>query len=89
MTRKDFSMQLVISGRLDRASAIETSTLVRFPTGKSTDYKNCYSQLPFLTFSRKRIVKFPPCVVDRWAGGSLTRRWKGPFAVFWPRQLVK
>ena len=29
----------------------------------------------------------PPCVVDRWAGGSLTRRPKGPFAVSWPRQL--
>ena len=28
-----------------------------------------------------------PCVVDRWAGGSLTRRPKGPFAVSWPRQL--
>ena len=26
-------------------------------------------------------------VVDRWAGGSLTRRPKGPFAVSWPRQL--
>ena len=32
-------------------------------------------------------MKPPPCVVDRWAGGSLTRRPKGPFAVSWPRQL--
>ena len=26
-------------------------------------------------------------VLDRWAGGSLTRRPKGPFAVTWPKQL--
>ena len=26
-------------------------------------------------------------MVDRWAGGSLTQRPKGPFAVSWPRQL--
>ena len=32
-------------------------------------------------------MKPPLCVVDRWAGGSLTRRPKGPFAVSWPRQL--
>ena len=32
-------------------------------------------------------MKPPPCVVDRWAGGSLTRRPKSPFAVSWPRQL--
>ena len=29
----------------------------------------------------------PPCVVDRWAGDSLTRRPKGPFALSWSRQL--
>ena len=47
-------------------------------------------QLPqqCLTFSIKRdSVKPPPCVVDRSAGGSLTRRPKGPFAVSWPRQF--
>ena len=32
-------------------------------------------------------MKPPPCVVDMWAGGSLTRRSKGTFAVSWPRQL--
>ena len=32
-------------------------------------------------------MKPPRCVVDRWAGGSLTRRPKGPFDVSWPRQL--
>ena len=34
-------------------------------------------------------MKPPPCVVDRWAIGSLNRRPKGPFAVSWPRQLGK
>ena len=57
-------------------------------SGQTKDYKNWYSQLSCLTFSIKRnSVKPPPCVVDRWAGGSLTRRPKGPFAVSWPRQL--
>ena len=32
-------------------------------------------------------VKPPPCVVDRCAGGSLTRRPKGSLNVFWPSQL--
>ena len=31
----------------------------------------------------------PPCVVDRWADGSLTRRPKDPFVVSWSRQLGK
>ena len=34
-------------------------------------------------------MKPPSCVIDRWAGDSLTRRPKGPFAVSWPRQLGK
>ena len=34
-------------------------------------------------------VKPSPCVVEKWAGGSLTRRPKGPLAVSWPRQLVE
>ena len=33
-------------------------------------------------------MKPPPCVVDVLAGGSLTRRPKGPFAVPWPKQLA-
>ena len=32
-------------------------------------------------------VKPSPCVVYRWADGSLTRRPKGTFAVSLPRQL--
>ena len=32
-------------------------------------------------------MKPSPCVADRWAGGSLTRRPKGCFAVSWTRQL--
>ena len=35
----------------------------------------------------KGSVKPPTCVVDRWAGGSLTQRPKGLFAVSWPMQL--
>ena len=31
-------------------------------------------------------MKPPPCVLDRWAGGSLTRRPKRPFDVSRPRQ---
>ena len=30
---------------------------------------------------KKDGVKLPPCVVDRWAGGSLTRKPKSHFAV--------
>ena len=68
-----------ISGRVDRASATEAVDSGSIP---GQDYKNWYSQLSCLTFSIKRdSVKPPPCVVDRWAGGSLTRRPKGPFAV--------
>ena len=32
-------------------------------------------------------MKPPPCVVDQWAGGSLTRRLTVSFAVSWSRQL--
>ena len=32
-------------------------------------------------------MKPPPCVADRWVGGSLTRRPKGSFAVSYPRKL--
>ena len=78
-----------ISGRVDRASATEAVDSGSIPGRvKPKNYKNWYSQLSCLTFSIKRdSVKPPPCVVDRWAGGSLTRRPKGPFAVSWPRQL--
>ena len=53
---------------------------------QTKDYKNWYSQSPCFTLSNKRDnVKPSPCVVDWWAGGSLTRRPKGPYAVSWPR----
>ena len=53
------------------------------------NYKNWSSQLPCLTFSIKRdSVKPQPCVVDRWAGGSWTRRPKGPSAVPWQGKFV-
>ena len=39
--------------------------------------------------NQKESVKPQLCVVDRWAGDSLTRIAKGlyPYAVFWPGQL--
>ena len=33
-------------------------------------------------------LKSPPCVVNRWAGGSLIRKSKDAFVVSRPRQLV-
>ena len=45
-------------------------------------------QFRCLTFSIERdSVKLLPCVADRWAGGSLTRKPKVPFAVFSPSKL--
>ena len=74
-----------ISGQVDKPSTTEA---IDSPSGQTKDYKDWYSQLPCLTFSNQRdSVKPPPCVVDRWAGGSLTRRPKGTFAVSWTRQL--
>ena len=75
--------------RVDRALATETVRLW-FDSwlSQSKHYTKWYSQLPCLAFSHTRdSVKPPPCVVDRWAGGSLTRKPKDPFAVSWPRQL--
>ena len=61
----------------DRASATEA---VDSRSGKTIDYKNWYLQLSCLTFSiKKKSVKLPSCMVDRWADGSLTRRPKGPY----------
>ena len=36
---------------------------------------------------RRARPPFPPSHGTWWAGGSLTRRPKGPFAVLWPRKL--
>ena len=78
-----------ISGRVDRASATEAVDSGSIPGWvKPKTIKIGIHSFPCLTFSNQRdCVKPPPCVVDRWAGGSLTRRPKGPFAVSWPRQL--
>ena len=40
-----------ISGRVDRTSATEAVDLGSIPGRVKPDYKNCYSQLPCLTFS--------------------------------------
>ena len=54
-----------------------TVTRAGFPVGSNQDYKNWYSQLFCLTFIIRDNVKPPPCVVDKWTGGSLTRSLKG------------
>ena len=49
-----------------------------------------YSQILCLTFNVKRDSAKPPRgMVNSWTGGSLTRKLKYPFSVFWPRQLGK
>ena len=86
------SQPALVSGLVDRASATETVDWSSILTGISRTIPNRFKpfllkigfQLPCLTFS---IMKPPPCVVDRWAGGSLTRRPKRPFVVSWLRQL--
>ena len=59
---------------------LKRSTRVQFPIGSN-------QRLSKLVFTASLIDLQPPtCVVDRWVGGSLTRRLKGPFAVSWPVQ---
>ena len=60
------------------------STILVHPKKKRT---NLIITLTASTMQHALALVVPPCVVDRWAGGSLTRRPKGPFAVSWPRQL--
>ena len=72
-----------IIDRVGRASSTEAVDLGLIPGRvKPKDYKNWYLQLPCLTFSNQRDSAKPPsCVMDRWAGRSLSRKPKGPFAV--------
>ena len=75
---------VLTNSRVDRVSATEAVDWFDSWSGQIKDYKTWYSQLSCLTFSNYRdSVEPPPCVVDRWAGGSLTRRPKSPFAVSW------
>ena len=64
---------------MDGASATETVNSGSIPGRvKPKTIKIGIHSFP-ATFSNKRdSVKPPPCVVDRWAGGSLTRRQKVP-----------
>ena len=91
VTRTLFSHVILvpISGQVDRACATDTVYFRSIPCHvKVKTKKNWYSQFSCLTFSIERDrVKPPPCVVDRWAGGSLTRKPKCPFAGSWQRQL--
>ena len=48
---------------------------------------NIHSFLAWRSAIKRESVKLPPCVVDRWAGGSLTWRSQGHFIVFCLTQL--
>ena len=73
---------------MDKAFATETVDLRSILDQVKSETKNWYSQLSCLTLSVKRdSAKHALCMVERWAGGSLTLRSKGPFAVSWSRQL--
>ena len=52
-----------ISGRVDRASAAE-----------AVDSGSISCRVKPKTIKKRDSVKPLPCVVDRWAGGSVTRR---------------
>ena len=77
------------NNRMDRVCHTETVDSGSIPGWvESKTIKLVFIAFPAWRAAIKRdSVKPPPCVVNRWAGGSLTRRLKGPFAVSWPRQL--
>ena len=60
-----------ITGRIKPTTVIVTASLLDVQHKTS----NCMN------------VKPPPCVVDKWIGGSLNRRPRGLFAVSRPRKL--
>ena len=70
-------------------SATETKDLGSIPGWvKPIIIKNWYLQLPCLTFSIERDSVPPPSVVNRWAGGTLTRKRQGTFVVSGQGNLV-
>ena len=77
-----------ISDRVDSATAAKTIGSGSIPGWvKSKTIKIGICSFSCLTFGIERdSVKPPPCVVDRWAGGSLTREFR---AVSWPKHIVK
>ena len=73
---------------MDKASATETEDAASIPAR----VKPKTTKIDRHGFSARRSViekmcEAPPCVVDRWTGGSLTRKPKGSFTVSWPWQL--
>ena len=73
----------MISGREDRASAVEmVDALVRFQSGQTKVMK----KLVYTAFLQNVRQQKGQCE-DRWAGGSLTRKPKDTIAVSRPRQL--
>ena len=75
------------NGRMDSTSVTQTIDSGSIPCRVKpkiieTSIYSC------LTFSIKiNVEKPPPCLVDRWADGGLTRRPTVPLDVFWSRQL--
>ena len=80
-----------ISSRVGWASVIETLDLGSIPcqVKKKTIELGIHSFLAWRSTWKRDRVKPSPCVQDRYARYSLTRRLKGPFTVFWPSQLSK
>ena len=77
-----------MSGGVDRAAATERKIGVRFPVGPKQRLKKLVFTASLLDVQHQKAQceAYSVCVVDKWAGGSLTRRLQGPFVVFWPRQ---
>ena len=75
-----------ISNRLDRASATGTLDSGSIPgrVKPKTIKIGIYSVYAVRSTLKRDSVKPPPSVVNRWAGGSVTRIPKSLFAVSWP-----
>ena len=81
---------LTYSDRVDRASATEAVDSGSIPGRvKPKTIKIVFIASLFDVQQLKKQCEIPPCVVDRRAGGSLTQRPKGPFAVSRSRQFGK
>ena len=76
---------------MDQESAFRTGDLGSILSQKTTKNLKFPSSIhrfhALCSVIKRDSVKPLSSVVDKWAGGSLTRRPKGPFAVSWPRQL--
>ena len=84
------STLLTISGRVDRASVTEAVDSGSIPdrVKPKTIKIGIHSFLAWRSAIKGTVWSLRRGVVDRWAGGSLTRRPKDPFAVSWQSQLT-